>query len=126
MRRFMKDLLIMGAIGAGTIWTARQAVRRCRWFEFAGKSVIVTGGSRGLGLVCIGNVLSPVVWAARISPTLTGEILALVNRLLPEPGGIGQNAAFGYESQSTLSPSLLTTLGDKAAARNNELSARQV
>lgn len=276
MRRFMKDLLIMGAIGASALWTAQQVVRRRRWFEYSGRSVIVTGGSRGLGLliareliavgarvaicarttedvhaaveelridggqvfgmVCdvrnrdavqsfvdstvaqhggvdvlfnvagvmkvgpldemteedfreameincwgslhtmlavlpvmrergwgrivnvasiggstplismnaegaarqilracqngdgevyISNVLSPVVWATRLAPTLTGEILALVNRLLPTPGGIGQNTAFGDESQSALSPSILTALSQKAAARNNELRPRR-
>jgi len=88
---------------------ARQILRACQ---------------NGDGEVYITNVLSPVVWAARLAPTLTGEILALVNRLLPEPGGIGQDAAFGYESQSSLSPSILTTLGDRAAARNNELRPR--
>lgn len=54
----MKDLLIMGAIGARAIWTAQQAVRRQRWFEFSDRSVIVTGGSRGLGLVIARELIS--------------------------------------------------------------------
>ena len=58
MRRFMKDLLVMGAIGAGTIWMAQQAARRSRWFEFSDKSVMITGGSRGLGLVIARELIS--------------------------------------------------------------------
>ena len=58
MRRFMQDLLFMSAIGVGALWTTQQAVRRSRWFEFAGKSAIVTGGSRGLGLVIARELVS--------------------------------------------------------------------
>jgi hypothetical protein len=36
-------------------------------------------------------------------------------------GGIGQQRARGYESQSRWSPSLLTRLTDLAAQRNNEM-----
>jgi hypothetical protein len=48
--------------------------------------------------------------------------LTLVNQILPEMSGIGARAAKGFESESRLSPSLLTTLGDQAAGRNNELT----
>ncbi len=37
-------------------------------------------------------------------PGVTREILTLVNRLLPEMGGIGQQSARGYESESTGPP----------------------
>jgi hypothetical protein len=43
------------------------------------------------------------------------------NRLLPETGGIGTERAFGKDSHSSLSPSLLTSLSDKAARQNNEM-----
>jgi NAD(P)-dependent dehydrogenase (short-subunit alcohol dehydrogenase family) len=56
-----------------------------------------------------------------VFPGITSDILALVNRLLPSPGGIGKARARGQESQSAFSPSVLTTLTDRAAARNNEL-----
>lgn len=39
-------------------------------------------------------------------------------------GGIGRRAAFGYESGSRWSPSVLTRLGDAAARRNNEMRLR--
>jgi hypothetical protein len=48
-------------------------------------------------------------------------MLAIVNSLLPGPGGIGARRARGYESESRLSPSILTALGDRAAERNNEI-----
>jgi NAD(P)-dependent dehydrogenase (short-subunit alcohol dehydrogenase family) len=55
-------------------------------------------------------------------PEATADILALANRLLPGPGGIGRRRAKGRESESALAPSLLTTLSDRAALRNNEVA----
>ena len=55
-------------------------------------------------------------------PGLTADLLGLVNRLLPGPGGIGAKRAKGKESRSPLSPSLLTALNEAAARRNNEIS----
>ncbi|HEV2706478.1 MAG TPA: SDR family NAD(P)-dependent oxidoreductase [Pyrinomonadaceae bacterium] len=57
----------------------------------------------------------------QLFPEVTADLLELVNRLLPAPGGIGRRRARGKDSQSELSPSLLTTLGDRAAVRNNEM-----
>lgn len=54
-------------------------------------------------------------------PEFTAEMSALVNQILPSPGGIGKAHASGLESQSFVSPSFLTTLVDKASHRNNEL-----
>jgi hypothetical protein len=69
----------------------------------------------------------PAIAATKIhgvAPGLVAQLLGWVNRLLPGPGGIGTNIAKGYQSQSTWSPSLLTTLTERAAARNNELLPR--
>ena len=55
-------------------------------------------------------------------PELTADALALVNQLLPAPGGIGKRRAKGKDSQSGLAPSLLTALGEQAARRNNEIT----
>lgn len=90
---------------------ARQILRACQ---------------RGDGEVYIANMLSPIVWASEFAPSLTNEILALINRVLPSMGGIGQQAAYGYESESSISPSILTTLGDAAAEANNEMRPRPV
>jgi hypothetical protein len=47
--------------------------------------------------------------------------MALVNRVLPEPGGIGERSAKGRESTSSWSPSWLTRLTEEAAMNNNEV-----
>jgi NAD(P)-dependent dehydrogenase (short-subunit alcohol dehydrogenase family) len=57
-------------------------------------------------------------------PELSADLRELANRLLPAPGGIGRRRAKGKESQSDLAPSILTTLSDKAAERNNEMISR--
>jgi NAD(P)-dependent dehydrogenase (short-subunit alcohol dehydrogenase family) len=85
---------------------------------------ILTACQAGDGDVFITNWLNPPVLAARFAPVLTMEILSLVNRFLPPMGGIGRQPAWGYESESAVSPSLLTTLNEQAAARNNELRPR--
>jgi NAD(P)-dependent dehydrogenase (short-subunit alcohol dehydrogenase family) len=54
-------------------------------------------------------------------PGLTADILGLVNRLLPGPGGIGTQKREGKDSTSAVAPSVLTALSDSAAVRNNEL-----
>jgi NAD(P)-dependent dehydrogenase (short-subunit alcohol dehydrogenase family) len=43
--------LLLAAAGVGVFLAARSLVRRSRWMELRGKSVLVTGGSRGLGLL---------------------------------------------------------------------------
>jgi short-subunit dehydrogenase len=53
-------------------------------------------------------------------PGLTADLLGLVNRLLPASGGIGRQRAKGKDSKSPLSPSLLTTMNEAAALKNNE------
>jgi NAD(P)-dependent dehydrogenase (short-subunit alcohol dehydrogenase family) len=55
-------------------------------------------------------------------PEMMSDLFALANKvLLPEPGGIGTREAKGKESTSAWSPSWLTTLNERAAARNNEV-----
>jgi NAD(P)-dependent dehydrogenase (short-subunit alcohol dehydrogenase family) len=56
----------------------------------------------------------------QLFPELSADLRELTNRFLPAPGGIGRKRAKGKDSQSELAPSLLTTLSDKAAVRNNE------
>jgi NAD(P)-dependent dehydrogenase (short-subunit alcohol dehydrogenase family) len=56
-----------------------------------------------------------------LCPGLVQDMLGLVNRLLPAPGGIGRQRAKGRESESSLSPSWLTALSESAALRNNEI-----
>lgn len=68
----------------------------------------------------------PVHLAVKLDALLPGAgaaLMTLAERLLPGPGGIGTEARRGAESESRWSPSLLTTLGDRAAARNNEVAS---
>ena len=54
-------------------------------------------------------------------PGLAIDAFALLNRMLPGPGGIGSLHARGFESESALAPSPLTALSEAAAKRNNEM-----
>ena len=57
-----------------------------------------------------------------VAPGITGSLLALGTRLLPGPTDTGgDQLKSGWESQSSLAPSILTRLSDQAAAENNEL-----
>jgi NAD(P)-dependent dehydrogenase (short-subunit alcohol dehydrogenase family) len=110
--------------------------REYAWFSLGGSLPIMSMDAEraagqiiracqyGDGEVYISNILNPAVLASRLAPQLTNEILGLVNRLLPPMGGIGQQAARGYESESSVSPSVLTALNERAAVRNNEMRPR--
>jgi NAD(P)-dependent dehydrogenase (short-subunit alcohol dehydrogenase family) len=56
-----------------------------------------------------------------VFPGFTADLLGLVNRLLPGPGGIGRAAMRGEDSTSWVAPSPATALNEWAAASNNEL-----
>src|SRR4051812_39857815 len=49
--RAHSSLIVPLAIGAGVFFAARSAGRRRRWMEMKGRVVLITGGSRGLGLL---------------------------------------------------------------------------
>jgi short-subunit dehydrogenase len=55
-------------------------------------------------------------------PGLTAKFLAIANRLLPGPGGIGKERAKGSESFSAISPSWVTSLSERAARKNNQVA----
>ena len=56
-------------------------------------------------------------------PEMTAGVLGLTATALPGDGGIGRASLPGRQSTSALSPSILTTLIDKASVRNNEIQA---
>jgi NAD(P)-dependent dehydrogenase (short-subunit alcohol dehydrogenase family) len=58
-----------------------------------------------------------------VFPGLTADLLGSVNRLLPEPGGVGTARRTGAQSESPLAPAALTALTDRAATRNNQVPA---
>jgi NAD(P)-dependent dehydrogenase (short-subunit alcohol dehydrogenase family) len=82
---------------------------------------IVAACKRGQAELVITTQAVMAVKFRALFPEATADLLALVNRLLPDPGGIGRRKARGKESESTLAPSILTTLTDWAAQRNNEI-----
>jgi short-subunit dehydrogenase len=57
-----------------------------------------------------------------VAPGLTANVLSVVDRLLPNAGGKPRGRRTGAESQSWLSPSWLTQLGDRAARKYNQIS----
>lgn len=85
---------------------------------------ILRACQRGDAQLVISLPAEIAVWLQTAFPELTAEIFALVNRLLPGPGGIGEGHAFGHESVSALTPAILTNLIDEAALLNNEAPAR--
>jgi len=56
-----------------------------------------------------------------LAPGVTAGVLAAVDRLLPKAGGTGGRRK-GSDSQSSLSPSWLTHLGDRAARNYNQIA----
>jgi short-subunit dehydrogenase len=101
------DSLPIATIDAQT--AARQTIDACR---------------HGDGEVILRSPLNVAVTLQSLFPSLTRETLAIVNRFLPEMGGIGKQSAYGYESFSAWSPSMLTALTEEAAKRNNEMRPR--
>ena len=82
---------------------------------------IIDACRRGRAELVITTQAQAAVKFRALFPEATADILAAVNRLLPGPGGIGRARARGKESESALAPSVLTTLTESAARRNNEL-----
>jgi NAD(P)-dependent dehydrogenase (short-subunit alcohol dehydrogenase family) len=106
------------------------------WFSISdalpGLSIGAEGAARRILAACRrgdAEVLFPV--PARIAavvnalaPGLTADALSLVGRALPGPGSKGSGRRKGAESQSWLSPSWLSRLGDKAARKYNQVATR--
>lgn len=99
----ISDSLPLLTINSGE--AARQIVEACR--NGQAERVITLPAKIGVSL-------------QGVAPNLLAEVVALVARLLPAPGGIGEQRRLGKDSQSAWSESALTTLTDQAARRNNE------
>ena len=90
----------------GSTEAAREIIEACRYGE--AERVITLPAKIGVAL-------------QGLVPNLVAETMAIVNGLLPDPGGIGEKRALGKDSETALSESVLTTLTDQAAERNNEI-----
>jgi short-subunit dehydrogenase len=60
--------------------------------------------------------------ANALVPGATAQVLALVDRILPDADNPPRGRRSGAESQSWLSPSWLTHLGDRAARKYNQMA----
>ncbi|MFD2933424.1 SDR family NAD(P)-dependent oxidoreductase [Spirosoma flavum] len=89
----------------GSTEAAREIVDACRYGE--AERIITLPAKVAIGL-------------QGLAPNMMAETMAVVSRMLPAPGGIGEQRATGNDSETSLSDSALTTLTDKAAERNNE------
>jgi short-subunit dehydrogenase len=86
---------------------ARQIIEACRRGD---AELIVTPAAR-LAVALNG-----------ISPSVTARLMAMANALLPSAAEADPNAErSGWQSVSSLAPSKLTTLTDRASVENNEL-----
>ena len=85
---------------------ARRIIKACRY----GEAEVVLSLPGKLAALAHG-----------IAPGLVADINGFVNRFLPGPGGIGTQSALGWQSESKLAPSWMTTLTERAARANNEM-----
>jgi NAD(P)-dependent dehydrogenase (short-subunit alcohol dehydrogenase family) len=91
--------------------------------ERAARQIVAACARGDAELVITTQALLAVKFRA-LFPELTSDLLSLANLLLPSARGtdsIGARSAKGKESESDLAPSLLTTLTERAAERNNEV-----
>ena len=114
-------------------WFKGQHREEFAWFSIGGAlpvvSMAATRAARRILDACRNGdaeLVMPLSTAMAVKlnalfPGVGADVVSLAERLLPGPGGIGPAMRRGAESESRWSPSVLTRLGDDAAARNNEL-----
>ena len=87
---------------------------------------IVEAARRGDAELIVSIQAKLAATANALFPELTADIAGLVNRILPEAGGIGEKHALGKDSTSYLSPSFLTAAIDEESYQNNELEPNEI
>src|SRR5437879_1818782 len=96
MNKLEKGALTLGAVGVGA-WLLYRATRRA--YDFRGKTVLLTGGSRGLGLVLARQLAregARLVLCARDADELdlaAGNVAQFGERPLTVPCDITDDAA---------------------------------
>jgi NAD(P)-dependent dehydrogenase (short-subunit alcohol dehydrogenase family) len=101
------------ALSSGTPLTSTSARRAARQ--------IVEACRRGTARLIITPQARLLHGLNALAPGLTATILNTIARLLPAPAGNDDQRHPGWASATSLVPSLLTRLADRAALRNNEL-----
>lgn len=118
-------------------WFKGQHRREFAWFHIAdslpGLSTSAGRAARQIVDACRHGdpelLITPAARAAvllnAVSPAATARLMGAINRLLPTPTQLeGDEARTGWQSVSSVAPSRLTTLADRASAENNELPLR--
>jgi short-subunit dehydrogenase len=102
------------------------------WFALSGTNPLVSVSARRaaekiVNATCANRAELVIGWQAKllatvhgVAPGLTQEVLAQVNRLLPDAGGLTEKKR-GRESHSAVTRSPLTALGKRAARRYNQM-----
>jgi short-subunit dehydrogenase len=102
------------------------------WFAVSGTNPLMSVSARRaakkiVNATCANRAELVIGWQVKllaaihgVAPGLTQEVLAHVNRLLPDAGG-GTEKKRGHESQSAVTRSPLTALGRRAARRYNQV-----
>jgi short-subunit dehydrogenase len=83
---------------------------------------IVEACMRGEAEVVLSLPAKIAVKLHALFPGMTTDVMGLMNRLLPPPGGIGTDVRTGKQSTSKASPSWATTLNERAAVQNNQIA----
>ena len=83
---------------------------------------IVSACARGSAEVVLSVPAKLAAKVHGVAPGTTADLLSLVNRFLPGPGGIGSEKRTGEQSFSKASPSWATKLNERAAEQNNEVA----
>jgi short-subunit dehydrogenase len=104
----------LGATLPGVAMNARRAARK-----------IVDAVAQGRAEIVLTPQAKLAVLAHGIAPGLTSDLLGLVNRLLPEPGGDPAVRRTGAESETAVTKSFLTNLGKQAARDLNQGPAQR-
>ena len=95
----------MPASSMSAIRAARQIIDACRVGE---------------GEIVLSIQAKLAVTLHDLFPSLTSDVSAIINGLLPAPGGVGRYKLLGRDSESPLTRSFLTELDRRAAKANNE------
>jgi short-subunit dehydrogenase len=102
------------------------------WFAVSGTNPLAsisaaTAAKKIVNATCANRTELVISWQAKllagihgVAPGLTQQVLARVNRLLPDAAG-GTEKKTGRESQSAVTRSPLTALGKRAARRYNQV-----
>ncbi|HEV2469599.1 MAG TPA: SDR family NAD(P)-dependent oxidoreductase [Candidatus Sulfotelmatobacter sp.] len=83
---------------------------------------IINACARGDAEIVLSIPAKLAVLAHGLFPGMTINSLGLINRLLPPPGGIGEEARAGKESWSKKLPAWIDGLNERAARENNEIA----